>query len=88
MITAICTLFHLINITINVQKQFLHYNALVVSQYVNIWEYASGVEYCAVKSLSSALIPMHPSTWQSCFLFYMTTINYVRYVADQRLSAI
>ena len=88
MITAICTLFHLINSTINVLKQFCHFNALVVSQYVNIWTSASAVEYCAVKYFSSALILMHPSPWQSRSSFNMATINYIRFVADQRLSAI
>ena len=88
MITEICTLFYLINSTINVLKQFWHFNALMMSQYVNIWKSASHVEYCAVKFLSSALIRIHPSPWQSRFSFNMTTINYKRYVADQRLSAI
>ena len=83
-----CTLFHLINSTINVLKQFWHFNALMVSQYVNIWKSASHVEYCAVKSLSGTLILIHPSPWQPCFSFNMTNINYKRYVADQRLSAI
>ena len=85
MLTAICTLLHLINSTINVLKQFWYFNALVVSQYVNIRKSASAVEYCAVKFLSSALILMHPP-WQSGFSFNMTTINYIRYVADQHLS--
>ena len=51
---------NLINSTINVLKQFWHFNALVVSQYVNMWKSASAVEYCAVQSLSSALILIHP----------------------------
>ena len=41
MITAICTLLHLINSTINVLKQFCHFNALVVSHYMNIWKSVS-----------------------------------------------
>ena len=60
MITEICTLFNLMNSTINVLKQFGHFNALVVSQYVNILKSASPVEYFAVKVLSSALILIHP----------------------------
>ena len=56
----------------------------MVSQYVNIWKSASHVEYCAVKSLSSTLILIHPSPWQPCFSFNMTDINYKSYVADSQ----